>query len=202
MLKSRFRSGDRVVFVGNPEGATTHDVICLSYGDIANDVCVGARILIDDGELSFLVDDVRGSEIYAVAENGGTLSRKSVNIPGVKIALPSLTESDRRNIGYAIDLDVDFSAHSFVRSAEDVLDIQRILDARNSHIKIISKIENQEGIDNFGEILEVSYGIMIARGDLGIEVAAERILVIQHELIKKCIDAQKTGNSGCRCFIR
>lgn len=101
-----------------------------------------ARILIDDGELSFLVDDVRGSEIYAVAENGGTLgSRKSVNIPGVKIALPSLTERDRRNIGYAIDLDVDFIAHSFVRSAEDVLDIQRILDARNSHIKIISKIE-------------------------------------------------------------
>ncbi|MEZ3465375.1 pyruvate kinase [Muribaculum intestinale] len=187
-----FRSGDRVVFVGNPEGATTHDVICLSYGEIANDVRVGARILIDDGELSFLVDDVRGSEIYAVAENGGTLgSRKSVNIPGVKIALPSLTERDRRNIGYAIDLDVDFIAHSFVRSAEDVLDIQRILDARNSHIKIISKIENQEGIDNFDEILEVSYGIMIARGDLGIEVAAERIPVIQHELIKKCIDAHK-----------
>ena len=187
-----FRAGDKVVFSGNPEGKTTRAHICLSYPDIAGDLRAGARILIDDGELSFVVDEIRGSEIYATAENGGMLgSRKSVNIPGFSIALPSLTERDRRNIGYAIDMDVDFIAHSFVRSAEDVRDIQRILDERNSHIKIISKIENQEGIDNFDEILEESYGIMIARGDLGIEVAAERIPVIQNALIQKCVAAHK-----------
>ena len=187
-----FRLGDSVVFTGNPDGVTTRDHICLSYADIAQDLTPGARILIDDGELSFIVNDIRGGELFATAENGGVLgSRKSVNIPGFKIALPSLTERDRRNIGYAIDMDVDFIAHSFVRSAEDVRDIQRILDARNSHIKIISKIENQEGIDNFDEILDASYGIMIARGDLGIEVAAERIPVIQNELIQKCVAAHK-----------
>ena len=187
-----YRPGDKVVFTGDPEGYTTHGHICLSYRNIADDLREGARILIDDGELSFSVDCIDGGNLYATAENGGTLgSRKSVNIPGFKIALPSLTERDRRNIGYAIDMDVDFIAHSFVRSADDVRDIQKILDERKSHIKIISKIENQEGIDNFDEILDASYGIMIARGDLGIEVAAERIPVIQNELIQKCVAAHK-----------
>jgi pyruvate kinase len=187
-----YRPGDKVVFTGNPDGLTEKEHICLSYPDIAVDLRAGAHILIDDGELSFVVDDIQGGEILATAENNGTLgSRKSVNIPGYKISLPSLTERDRRNIGYAIDMDIDFIAHSFVRSANDVRDIKRMLDERGSHIKIISKIENQEGIDNFDEILEESYGIMIARGDLGIEVAAERIPVIQNELINKCIAAHK-----------
>ena len=183
-----FSPGDKVTFIGNPEGATCHDTIFLSYANIASDVRPGVHFLIDDGEIDFIIDSIDGYTLHATALNGGVLgSRKSVNVPGTNIALPSLTERDRTNIGYAMDLGIDFIAHSFVRSARDVLDIQEILDANNSPIKIISKIENQEGIDNFDEILDVSYGIMIARGDLGIEVPAERIPGIQHTLINKCI---------------
>lgn len=183
-----FTAGDRVTFIGDPAGLTTHDTIYLSYPGIADDIKVGAHFLIDDGEIDFLVESVDGRVIHAVAQNDGSLgSRKSVNIPGVRIELPSLTPRDIINIGHAIDLGVDFIAHSFVRSARDVLDIQAILDSRGSDIKIISKIENQEGLDNFDEILDVSYGIMIARGDLGIEIPAEKIPGIQKQLINKCI---------------
>lgn len=122
-------------------------------------------------------------------------SRKSVNVPGVRINLPSLTEKDRNNILYAIEKDIDFIAHSFVRNRQDVLDIRGILDAHNSDIRIIAKIENQEGVDNIDEILEVADGVMVARGDLGIEVPQERIPGIQRMLIRKCI-LPKTGNRG------
>lgn len=95
-------------------------------------------------------------------------------MPGVRISLPSLTEKDKRNILHGIKMNIDFIAHSFVRSKQDILDIQEILDAHNSKIKIIAKIENQEGVDNIDEILEVAYGVMVARGDLGIEVPQEK----------------------------
>jgi pyruvate kinase len=114
-----------------------------------------------------------------------------VNVPGVRINLPSLTERDKHNILFAIENDVDFIAHSFVRSKQDVLDIQQILDEHNSPIKIIAKIENQEGVDNIDEILEAAYGVMIARGDLGIEVPQEKIPGIQRVLIRKCVVARK-----------
>ncbi len=150
------------------------------------------HLLVDDGELDFRIDAIEGGELKCTAQNDGSLgSRKSVNVPGASIKLPSLTQRDITNIGYAVEMGVDFIAHSFVRSRQDVLDIQAILDSHGSHIKIISKIENQEGIDNFDEILDASYGIMIARGDLGIEVPAERIPVLQRELIRKCINAHK-----------
>ena len=187
-----FSVGKMVKFVGDPEGVTTQDTICLNYPLIAEDVKPGDRFLIDDGELGFTITSVEGPRIIARVENGGKLgSRKSVNVPGVSIALPAVTERDRRNIGYAVDLGVDFIAHSFVRSADDVRQVQEILDSCGSSIKIISKIENQEGVDNFDEILSASYGIMIARGDLGIEVAAERIPGIQLMMINKCIAAHK-----------
>lgn len=183
-----FSPGDKVIFVGNPEGKSSSECISLTYADIAEYAEPGTHFLIDDGEIDFLVEKVEGSEIHAVALNAGELgSRKSVNIPGVKIPLPSLTERDKTNINIAMELGIDFIAHSFVRSAQDVEDIREILDANGSPIKIISKIENQEGIDNFDEILDASYGIMIARGDLGIEVPAERIPVIQSSLINKCV---------------
>ena len=118
-------------------------------------------------------------------------ARKSVNVPGEHIDLPAITEKDRNNILFAIEQDIDFIAHSFVRSAEDVHAVQKILDEHNSDIKIISKIENQEGIDNIDEIIDASYGIMIARGDLGIEVPLECIPGLQREIIHKCVLKKK-----------
>ena len=187
-----FHAGENVTFIGNPDGKTSSKVLSLNYADIANAVKVGDRVLIDDGELEFTIKSIDGKEIHAVADNDGSLgSRKSVNLPGVSIDLPAVTERDKRNISYAVDLGVDFIAHSFVRSAADVKEVQAILDERHSPIKIISKIENQEGIDNFDEILEACYGIMVARGDLGIEVPAEKIPGIQSMMIQKCIKGHK-----------
>ncbi len=188
-----FVAGREVEVTGTPDQPTSINRICLSYPHIAKDVKVGMHFLIDDGELDFKIEEIReDGVIRCVAQNDGELgSRKSVNIPGASIKLPSLTERDKTNIGYAMEMKVDFIAHSFVRSRQDVLDIQNILDAHNSPIKIISKIENQEGIDNFDEILDASYGIMIARGDLGIEVPEEEIPIIQKELIQKCIKKHK-----------
>ena len=187
-----FTAGMEVDVVGDPDGETSAERICLSYPDIAEDVKEGMHLLIDDGELDFLIEKIEDGVLRCRANNDGELgSRKSVNIPGSSIKLPSLTQRDITNIGYAIEMGVDFIAHSFVRSKQDVLDIQAILDAHNSPIKIISKIENQEGVDNFDEILDASYGIMIARGDLGIEIPSERIPVIQRELIQKCVHSHK-----------
>lgn len=188
----KFVAGQKVSVSGNAEGRTSDSEICLNYAAIAGVLKVGDRLLIDDGEVAFRVTAVDGDRIEAVAENDGTLgSRKSVNLPGVCIDLPAVTERDRRNIGYAVELGVDFIAHSFVRSADDVREVQEILDWHGADTKIISKIENQEGIDNFDSILEASYGIMVARGDLGIEVPAEKIPGIQSMLIHKCITAHK-----------
>lgn len=188
----KFVAGQKVSVSGNAGGRTSDSEICLNYAAIAGVLKVGDRLLIDDGEVAFRVTAVDGDRIEAVAENDGTLgSRKSVNLPGVCIDLPAVTERDRRNIGYAVELGVDFIAHSFVRSADDVREVQEILDWHGADTKIISKIENQEGIDNFDSILEASYGIMVARGDLGIEVPAEKIPGIQSMLIHKCITAHK-----------
>lgn len=187
-----FHTGDAVEVVGNPEGLTSENVIFLNYAGIAEDVAPGNRLLIDDGELAFTVTSVEGGRVQTRAENDGLLgSRKSVNVPGVSITLPAVTERDRLNIGYASDLGIDFVAHSFVRSSGDVKAVREILDSLGSDMKIISKIENQEGVDNFDEILEASYGIMIARGDLGIEVAAERIPGMQIDMVRRCIEAHK-----------
>ncbi len=187
-----FKTGDKVKISGNPDAETTRDHIYVSYRNFANDLNVGGDVLIDDGDLEFKVIEKNGDTLTCEVLNDATLgSRKSVNVPGVRINLPSLTERDRRNIIWAIENELDFIAHSFVRSKQDVLDIQRILDEHNSPIKIIAKIENQEGVDNIDDILDVAYGIMIARGDLGIEVAAEKIPGIQRVLIKKCVEAKK-----------
>ena len=187
-----YKTGDVVKIFGRPEMDTTHDIINLSYADFAADVHEGCHILFDDGALDMLVIGINGPAVVAQVQNDGVLgSHKSVNVPGVHIALPTLTEKDRKNIKLAIDQDIDFIAHSFVRSAADVRAVQAILDAYNSDIKIISKIENQEGVDNIDEIIEASYGIMIARGDLGIEVPIERIPGIQRQIIRKCVRAKK-----------
>lgn len=185
-------AGEKVCIYGNPSVDTTHDVINLSYADIAKDVKVGDHILFDDGELDMLITAIEGEKILVEVQNDGTLgSHKSVNVPGEHIDLPALTEKDKRNILLAIEEDIDFIAHSFVRSKEDLFEVQAILDAHNSDIKIISKIENQEGVDNIEEIIDNCYGIMVARGDLGIEIPAEQIPGIQRMIIQKCVFRKK-----------
>ena len=187
-----YKTGDVVKIFGRPEMMTEHDIINLTYVNFANDVHEGDMILFDDGALAMKVIGINGPAVIAQVQNDATLgSRKSVNVPGVHIDLPALTEKDRKNIELAIDLDIDFIAHSFVRNASDVRAVQKLLDERGSDIKIISKIENQEGVDNIDEIIEASYGIMIARGDLGIEVPIERIPGIQRSIIRKCVRAKK-----------
>lgn len=187
-----YKTGDVVKIFGRPEVDTTHDIINLTYPNFSADVYEGCHILFDDGLLDMEVIGINGPAVIAQVTNDGVLgSRKSVNVPGVHIALPPLTDKDRKNIMLAIEQDIDFIAHSFVRSAADVRAVQAILDAYNSDIKIISKIENQEGVDNIDEIIDASYGIMIARGDLGIEVPIERIPGIQRQIIRKCIEKKK-----------
>ena len=187
-----YKTGDVVKIFGRPEMDTSHDIINLSYSNFAADIHEGDHVLFDDGALDMLVIGINGPAVIAQVQNDGYLgSHKSVNVPGVHIALPPLTEKDRKNIMLAIDQDIDFIAHSFVRSAADVRAVQAILDAYNSDIKIISKIENQEGVDNIDEIIDASYGIMIARGDLGIEVPIERIPGIQRQIIRKCVEKKK-----------
>lgn len=187
-----FMAGETVKVIGDPAGLTSSEVIYMNYPDIYRILSPGKRILIDDGEMGFTVVSIDGNVVTTRAENDGRLgSRKSVNLPGVTIDLPAVTDRDRRNIGYAVELGVDFIAHSFVRSAADVKEVQEILDSYGAETKIISKIENQDGIDNFDQILEASYAIMVARGDLGIEVPAERIPGIQAMMINKCITAHK-----------
>ena len=184
-----YKTGDKVKIVGNPDQETTRECIAVSYPNFVNDLNIGGLVLIDDGDLELEVIDKTADYLLCEVKNDATLgSRKSVNVPGVRINLPSLTEKDRNNILYAIEKDIDFIAHSFVRNRQDVLDIREILDAHNSDIRIIAKIENQEGVDNIDEILEVADGGM---GALGIEVPQERIPGIQRVLIRKCILAKK-----------
>ena len=187
-----FKTGDRVRICGNPSEITTRECINVTYTNFSNDISIGNDVLFDDGELAMKIVDKTDNILFAIVQNDGCLnSKKSVNVPGVHINLPALTEKDKANIKLAINEDIDFIAHSFVRNKEDVKAVQDILDEYGSDIKIISKIENQEGVDNIDEIIEASYGIMIARGDLGIEVPIENIPGIQRRIIRKCVIANK-----------
>ena len=181
-------TGDIYSFKGDPDRPTVPGLIHVNYAGFVNDLSLDDRILIDDGELAFIVIEKNESELVCKALNGGELkSRKSVNVPGVKISLPSLNEKDKRYIQFAIEEDIEFIAHSFVRSKEDVLAIKQILALNQSKIKIIAKIENQEGVDNIEEILDHVHGVMVARGDLGVEMPAEKIPIVQQNLILACI---------------
>ena len=191
-VEIKLAKGQHIQMIGKPDCPTTPDCVYVNYDGFVESLIVGSRIMIDDGELELLVVEKQSDYIVARAQNPGVIKpRKSINLPGTKLNLPSLSEKDREFILFAIQNDVDFIAHSFVRNKEDVLAIQNILDAHKSPIKIIAKIENQEGVDNIDEILPHVYGIMVARGDLAIEVPAEKIPVIQNRLVKKCIRQKK-----------
>lgn len=188
----QLKKGNRINIIGDPERKTSYEAIYVSYRNITSDVPAGSVILLDDGELKLTVERRTSSVLECIIENDGVLgSRKSVNVPAAKISLPSLTDKDRTFIKMATENDVDFIAHSFVRSRQDVLDVKAELRKYNSDIKIISKIENEEGIENLDEILDESYGMMIARGDLAIEIPYEKIPGLQKMMINKCIISRK-----------
>ncbi|MBE6155173.1 MAG: pyruvate kinase [Firmicutes bacterium] len=167
--------------------------VSISYKDLYNDIKVGSTILLDDGLIRLEVEAIDNKDIVCKVINSGYISsNKSVNVPDIKLNLPSLTEKDIKDIEGGIDYDIDYIAASFVRRKEDVLAIREILNKYNSKIKIISKIENKEGIENFDEILEISDGIMVARGDLGVEIPFSQVPIVQKEMIKKTYAKGKT----------
>lgn len=179
--------GDTIVLT-TEEILGDKDRISVTYANLPNDVEPGSTLLIDDGLIGLTVTEVRGNDIVCRINNGGTLkSKKSVNAPGVKISLPGITEKDRADILFGIEQGIDFIAASFVRKAQDVLEIRELLEEHNAtHIQIIAKIENQEGVDNLDEILQVADGLMVARGDLGVEIPSEQVPLVQKEMIRKC----------------
>ncbi len=186
------KKGSKILMSGDPGSKSTDKIINVSYDKFVSEVPENSVILIDDGDIELLALKKVDGFLECSVENDGVLgSRKSVNLPGVKICLPSLTDKDRRFIKMAVEQNIDFIAHSFVRSKQDVIDVQDVLNELGSSIKIIAKIENEEGVENFDEILENVYGIMVARGDLAIEIPYEKIPAVQRIIISKCIDDRK-----------
>ncbi|MFA5527180.1 MAG: pyruvate kinase [Peptostreptococcales bacterium] len=173
---------------------TTRDIVgsdeisSVTYEGLADDVSVGDRILVDDGLICLEVENIEGTEIVCQVKNSGTIkNNKGINIPGVAINLPSITDKDKEDILFAIKNNVDFIAVSFVRKRQDIMEIKRILEENNTNdIDIIAKIENQEGVDNLLEIIQISEGVMVARGDLGVEIPPEEIPLIQKRIIREC----------------
>ena len=173
------------------EGNATR--VSVTYANLHNEVVPGNHILVDDGLIDLLVQEIKGQEIVCTVENGGPLSNnKSINIPDVHILLPSLTEKDKEDLKFAVENDFDFIAASFVRTASDVEDIRAWLnECGGEKIRIISKIENREGVDNLAEIIAASDGVMVARGDLGVEIPAQEVPILQKKMIKATTMAGK-----------
>ena len=167
----------------------------INYAGLAEDVKPGDRILIDDGLIELHVREVNGTDIVCRIENGGELGeKKGVNVPGVRVKLPALTDKDKEDIRFGVDAGFDFVAASFVRNVDAIREIREILDEKGSAMQIIAKIENEEGIENIDSIIEASDGIMVARGDMGVEIPAEKVPHIQKMIIRKC-------NLACKVVI-
>jgi pyruvate kinase len=186
-----FRDGHIDLANNNKVVITTRQVlgepglICSQYRSLHKDVSVGERILLDDGNLELRVDEIEDTEIHCTIIYGGKLkNKKGINLPDTQVSAPSLTPKDRKDVLLAIEIEADFLALSFVRSGKDVQQLQRFLKKHESSIPVISKIEKPEALHAIDTILEHSYGIMVARGDLGIEVEAEKVPLIQDELIR------------------
>lgn len=183
------KSGENII-IAMTEVEGSVEKFSITYPGLIDDVQIGSKILLDDGLIGLEVTEINqaGNEIHTKILNSGTLkNKKGVNVPGVSVNLPGITEKDRDDILFGIEQGIDFIAASFVRRAKDVLEIRQLLENNGAeHIHIIPKIENQEGVDNIDEILEVSDGLMVARGDLGVEIPAEEVPLVQKMLIKKC----------------
>lgn len=159
--------------------------VSITYKNLKDDISVGTTILIDDGLIEMVVDEIDETDIICTVVNGGPISNhKGVNVPGAVLSMPYISDVDRSDIMFGCDMGYDFIAASFVRCREDILEVRKILDEHNSHMKIIAKIENMQGIRNLEDILTVSDGIMVARGDMGVEIPMEEVPVVQKQMIK------------------
>lgn len=170
----------------------TSEKATITYKNLKNDIEVGNSILIDDGLIEMHVEEITDTDIVCRVVNGGFVSNhKGVNVPGAILSMPYISEVDRNDILFGIEMGFDFLAASFARTKEDILEVRKILDEHNSPIKIIAKIENMQGIENLEEILSVSDGIMVARGDMGVEIPMEDVPVLQKKMIKKAVSEGK-----------
>ena len=185
--KVEIKEGSEFTFV-NDDIIGNETKTSISYKNLYNEVKPGAKILVDDGAIEFRVKEIRGKDVVCTTINTGLLgSRKTVNVPGLSLELPAISEKDRVDILNGIKANFDFIAASFVRRASDVKAIRQLLDENGGEeIKIISKIESQEGIDNIDEIIEVSDGIMVARGDMAVEIPFEKVPIVQKNFVKRC----------------
>ena len=194
-----FKNGKITVNQGDKFTLTTEDIegnetrVSITYKNLPKDLSVGNRVLIDDGLIELRVEELTDTDIICTVINGGTMSnKKGVNVPDVKLSIPYLSEQDKKDILFGIENEYDFIAASFVSSASDVLQVRRILEENGCYtINIIAKIENMEGVKNIDEIIQVSDGIMIARGDMGVEIPAEDVPIYQKMIIKKVYSAGK-----------
>ena len=184
---------DDIFTLVNEDIVGNNEKVSVTYKDLYKDIEIGTQILIDDGKIELKVIEIKGKDVVCKVTNGGMLgNRKSINLPGTHVNLPSLKEKDIQDLKDGCMADFDFIAASFVRSAEDVKSIRKVLDENGGkNIQIISKIENQEGIDNLDRIIELSDGIMVARGDLGVEIPYYEVPIMQKKFIQKCNDAGK-----------
>ena len=186
------KAGDIISVRGARDSLSSRACVCVNYDGLADDLKINDCLLVDDGDVELkVISKDAGVMACEVMNDGCIKGQKGVNIPCVQISLPSLSAKDEEFVRFAADQEIDFIAHSFVRNKEDVLAVQKILDEKNSRIKIIAKIENQQGVDNIDEILDHAYAVMVARGDLAIEIPAERIPLIQKKIVKKCVEKRK-----------
>jgi pyruvate kinase len=166
------------------------NIASVNYANLVEDLHIGNRILLSDGLLELVVEKIQGTKIYTKVIHGGYISsRKRLAVPGIELKLPFLSKEDEKDILFAIEHKMDYIAASFTQNVENVFDIKRILEAHNSNIGIIAKIENHEGVKNIDSLLDVVDGVMVARGDLGVEIDAEMVPIVQKEIIKKCNEA-------------
>lgn len=189
--KEELKAGQKFTLT-TEEIVGTNEKVSITYKQLPNDVEEGMAILLDDGLIELKVDKVTATDIECTVINGGFVSnKKGVNVPGADLSMPFISDVDREDILFGIKMGFDFLACSFVRSKADILEVRKILDENNAKTKVIAKIENMQGIRNLSEILEVSDGIMVARGDMGVEIPLEEVPVIQKKMIKKAIATGK-----------